>query len=411
VIIVTRSPWLVYAPPMHLRSAFGLLAVALAAVACGDSAAVTDKAATVAPTSHKEMAIAAGYLHTCAVTRAGGVRCWGSNDSGQLGNGTTRDSSVPVGVVGLTRGVVALAAGGHHTCALTSAGGVKCWGLNDGGQLGNGTTDDSSTPVDVRGLASRVIAITAGAGWVCALTRAGGVKCWGWNAYGQLGNRGGDGSINVQRPVGVSGLASGVIAISASALHICALTSAGHVKCWGSISAPKTDSNVPIEIAGLGSDATAITAGGLHACAITGRGAVECWGYNGEGELGNGGSKTYSGSPVEVATLTKGMAALAAGSTYDFLPSHTCVLTRAGGARCWGPNGDGQLGNGTTTDSSRPVDVSGLTSGLSALSVGGSHTCAITKAKQLKCWGDNSNGQLGNGSLTNSPTPVDIVGF
>jgi alpha-tubulin suppressor-like RCC1 family protein len=201
-----------------------------------------------------------------------------------------------------------------------------------------------------------------------------------------------------------------VIAISASALHICALTKAGDVKCWGSISHP-TDSNVPIVVAGLGRKVTAIAAGGLHACAITGRGAVECWGYNDEGELGNGSSKNYSKSPVEVATLTKGTTALAAGSTYDSLPSHTCVLTRSGGAKCWGPNRGGQLGNGSTKNSRRPVDVSGLTSGLSAIAVGGSHTCAITKAQQLECWGDNSKGQLGNGSSTDSPTPVDVVGF
>jgi alpha-tubulin suppressor-like RCC1 family protein len=395
---------------MFLRRALVLLAFALVASACGDGSAVTDQTASTPPSSNAKIAVATGYLHTCAVTQAGGVRCWGSNDSGQLGNGTTIDSSKPVAVVGLTRGVVALAAGGHHTCALTSAGRVKCWGLNDGGQLGNGTTNDSSTPVDVRGLANRATAIAAGAGWACALTRGGGVKCWGWNAYGQLGNKGGDGAINVHRPVNVSGLASGVIAISASALHICALTSTGHVECWGSTSA-KSDSNVPVDVSGLRSGATAITAGGLHACAITGPGAVECWGYNDEGELGDGSSKSYSHNPVEVSTLTNGITALAAGSTYDFLPSHTCVITGAGGARCWGPNGNGQLGNNSTADSAQPVEVAGLAVGLSGIAVGGLHTCAITKAERLKCWGSNSNGQLGNGSLTDSSTPIEVTGF
>ena len=172
----------------------------------------------------------------------------------------------------------------------------------------------------------------------------------------------------------------------------------------------KTNSIVPVDVAGLGSDNTAITAGGHHACALTSSGGVKCWGTNGEGELGNG-SKTDSDTPVKVSTLEKGVAALAVGSTYDFSPTHTCALTRAGGVGCWGPNGDGQLGNGSKTDSSRPVAVSGLTSGITAIAVGGSHTCAITKERQLKCWGDNSNGQLGNGSLTKSSTPTDVAAF
>ncbi len=365
------------------------------------------------PSSDKVVAVAAGYHHTCAVTGAGGVKCWGANESGQLGNGTTTftDSAKPVDVAGLTSGVTAIAAGGHHTCAVTGSGGVKCWGRNDGGQLGNGTTTDSTTPVDVTGLTSGVTAVAAGSGWACALTSAGGVKCWGWNSYGQHGTGLGG---NTSTPVDVSGLASGVTAISANALHVCALTTAGQVKCWGSTTpdqAPpkKTDSNVPVDVPGLGSGATAITAGGLHACAITSGGGVECWGSNGEGELGNG-SRTDSDSPVEVPTLTTGVTALAIGSTDDFDPSHTCALTSAGGVKCWGPNGDGQLGNGSTNDSSRPVEVRGLTSGITAIAVGGSHTCAITTAQQLKCWGNNSNGQLGNGSLTTSPTPVDVIG-
>ena len=374
---------------------FGL-AVSLLLSACGSGPSK----------SNKVMAVAAGYLHTCVVTSAGGVRCWGANESGQLGNGTTTDSNKPVDVSGLKSGVVAIAAGGHHTCAVTRAGGVKCWGLNDGGQLGN-DGPNSSTPVDVRGLASGVTAIAAGAGWVCALTSAGGVKCWGRNYYGQLGH--GTNDSGTSTPVDVSGLASGVSAISANALHACALPTAGHVKCWGSTAASTTNSNVPVDVSGLGSGVTAITAGGFHACAITSGGGVKCWGVNAEGELGNG-SRTDSNSPVEVSGLTRGVIALAVGSS-DGLPTHTCALTSAGGVKCWGPNGDGQLGNGTTTGSSRPVEVSGLTSGIIAVAVGGSHTCAITRARGLKCWGDNSNGQLGNGSMTNAPAPVDVVGF
>jgi alpha-tubulin suppressor-like RCC1 family protein len=364
--------------------------------------------------SNEVVAVAAGYEHTCVVTGAGGVRCWGANESGQLGNGTTTASDKPVDVTGLKSGVVAIAAGGQHTCALTGAGGVKCWGYNDGGQLGNGknTYTATSTPVGVRGLASGVTAIAAGDAWVCALTSAGAVRCWGWNLYGQLG----DGtSANTSTPVGVSGLASGVSAISANLVYACALTTAGHVKCWGSTTDNNpTNSNVPVGVSGLGDGVTAITAGGLHACAITSGGGVKCWGYNAEGELGNG-SRTNSQSPVEVSGLTRGATGLGQGSTHGIynvlMDTPTCALTSAGGVKCWGPNGDGQLGNGTTKDSSRPVEVSGLTSGIIAIAVGGAHTCAITKERRLKCWGSNSNGQLGNGSLTNAPTPVDVAGF
>jgi alpha-tubulin suppressor-like RCC1 family protein len=358
-------------------------------------------------------AIAAGYQHTCAVTASGAVKCWGANESGQLGNGTTTDSSTPVDVDGLTSGVIAIAAGAHHTCAVTGAGGVKCWGLNDGGQLGDGTTNNSSSPVDVQGLTSGVIAIAAGAGWVCALTKAGGVRCWGWNHYGQLGH--GTTSAQESTPVDVSGLATGVAAISANGLHACALTTSGRVKCWGSTSADhfppeKTDSDVPVDVSGLGGSGRAITAGGNHACAITSGGGVRCWGANAEGELGNGSNNDHD-RPVEVSTLHQGVTALAVGSTDDFLPTHSCALTSAGAVKCWGPNKDGQLGNGSTRNSSQPVDVLDLTGGSIAVAVGGSHTCAITTARRLKCWGGNSNGQLGNGSLTNSPTPVYVVGF
>ena len=377
------------------------------------TAVATTAVPTTAVATTAVIAVAAGFRHTCALTSAGGVKCWGANESGQLGNGTTTGSITPVDVTGLASGIVAIAAGGHHTCAVTSAGGVKCWGLNDGGQLGNPGTQSSNTPVDVDGLAREVNAITAGAGWVCALTSLGGVKCWGWNHYGQLGN--GTIDTTTSRPGDVSGLVSGVTEISANSLHACALTGAGHVTCWGSTASSDshraaTDSLVPVNVSGIGDGVIAVSAGGLHACAITSGGGVMCWGANGQGELGDG-STTGSASPVQVKDLTEQVTALAVGSTYDFLPSHTCALTSAGGVKCWGPNLEGQLGNGSKTNSSRPVEASGLSNGITAIAVGGSHTCAITRAQQLKCWGSNSSGQLGNGSLIDSPTPVDVVGF
>lgn len=174
-----------------------------------------------------------GNRYSCAITSAGGVRCSGSNDWGQLGDGTTTPTygGTMVDVVGLTTGVVGLSgAGGNRTCAITSQGGVKCWGLNNVGQLGNGTTNNSSTPVDVVGLSSGVLTILGDAYTTCALTSGGGVKCWGSNLDGQLGigNR-----TDSSTPVDASGLLSGVKAIRMGIGNYCVLMNTGGVKCWG----------------------------------------------------------------------------------------------------------------------------------------------------------------------------------
>ncbi|MEM7126057.1 MAG: C13 family peptidase [Chloroflexota bacterium] len=367
-------------------------------------------------------AISAGSAHTCVLMSSGGVLCWGDNEFGQLGDGSTTDSSTPVAVSGLSSGVTAISAGNGYTCALTSSGGVLCWGDNDYGQLGDGSTTDSSTPVAVSGLSSGVSAISTGNGTFrghnCAVTSSGGVKCWGWNFFGQLG----DGSSGVYRtaPVDVIGLSSGVSAISAGYDHTCALTSSGGALCWGGNrfgqlgDGSTTDSSIPVAVSGLSSGVTAISASHDHTCAATSSG-VFCWGENRMGQLGDG-STTQSSTPVAVSGLSGSVTAIATAHGIWDGDSHTCVLTSNGSIQCWGDNLRGQLGDGSAGNSrTTPVAVSGLSSGVSAISAGhgsyGSHTCALTSSGSALCWGWNYYGQLGDGSTTDKITPMAVSGL
>lgn len=249
--------------------------------------------------------ISAGSFHTCAITNSGGAKCWGKNDNGQLGDGTTtyRNRTTPVDVLGLNSGIVSIDVGTAHTCAATSSGGAKCWGGNSSGQLGDGTTTQRLTPVDVFGMTSNIASVATGEYYTCAVTRSGGAKCWGSNGDGQLGD----------------------------------------------------------------------------------------------------GTKTLNTKPVDVVGLTSGVDVIKAGG------SHTCAVTTSGGAKCWGNNANGQLGDGTTTQRLTPVNVSGLTSGVASIETEGAHACAVTISGGAKCWGWNSSGQLGDGTTTQRLTPVDVV--
>ena len=241
--------------------------------------------------------------------------------------------------------IAAVSTGGFQTCALTSTGGVECWGAGS-----------TTVPVAVSGLSSGVIAITSGGTFACALTTAGGVECWGDNSYGQLGN------------------------------------------------GTATDSSVPVAVSGLSSGVSAISAGNAQTCALQAGGGVECWGDNFAGQLGNG-TTTGSLVPVAVSGLSSGVSAISAGSNY------TCALTSAGGVECWGDNTYGQLGNGTTTDSSVPVAVSGLSSAASAISAGGNHTCALTTAEGVQCGAQTRVASSGMGPPPTVTSPWPSAGF
>ena len=313
--------------------------------------------------------------------------CWGNNQFGQLGDGTTTSRATPVAVAGLSQ-VTAVAANAGYTCALTTDGTVHCWGRWPG------STTNGLTPVAVPGL-SGVTAISAGPYSACAVTGLGTVLCWP--------------TTTSATPVTVPGL-SGVTAVATGYLHACALTGAGLVRCWGNNGfgqlgdGTRTSSATPVTVVGL-SGATAVTAGHLHTCALLGNGTARCWGYDAYGELGDG-TTTYRLTPVQVLGLS-GLGSIASGG-WD----HTCAVTRGGTGYCWGMDETGQLGNGTADHYAHPVPVvvSGL-AGAAAISPGSGHTCGVTVAHTVHCWGYNTSGQLGNGTLTSRTIPVATLGL
>lgn len=361
------------------------------------------------------VAAAAGYSHTCAVTPGGGLTCWGDNTSGQLGDGTTTNRLLAVDVAGLSSGVTAVTAGEAHTCALTSTGGVRCWGENSHGQLGNGTVASSSLPVDVCADAgcdqplSAVASISAGKLHTCALTSAGGVKCWGYNEEGQLG----DGTTtDSSTPVDVPSLEGGTAGVAAGAYHTCAVTVQGGATCWGRNTEGQIGDDracgllcfTPVDVVGLSSGVAVLAAGGLHTCALTTAGGVLCWGYNFTGQVGDGTNNNIRRAPVHVSGLGSGITFIAANGMFH---GHTCALSALGALKCWGDNAGGQLGDGTTTDGLVPIDVAGLNSGVLGVAPGSRHTCAIVAPATLTCWGDNTHGQLGDGTTIARLTPTD----
>lgn len=394
----------VIASLMFVAAPLGQRALVVGAQPASSASAVAGVASSVLVQATQ---VEAGDTHTCALTGGGGVKCWGDNQFGQLGDGTTTIRFAPVDVTGLGSGVTAIAVGFNHTCALMTGGEVKCWGDNRLGQLGDGTTINRYTPISVTGLGGSVTKMAGGWLHTCVVTASGGAKCWGYNGYGQLG----DGTRTSRlTPVNVTGLGSGVTAIAANSLHTCAVTVGGGVKCWGVNwhgqlgNGTTADSYVPVAVTGLGSGVTAITTGNDHTCAASTGGGIKCWGDNRDGQLGDG-TTSDKYTPVDVTGLGSGVSEIEAGYI------HTCALTIGGGVKCWGSNGWGQLGDGTTTDRYAPFGVTGLASGATAVAAGHYHTCALTTGGGVKCWGVNNSGQLGDGTTITSLTPVNVFGF
>jgi alpha-tubulin suppressor-like RCC1 family protein len=366
--------------------------------------------------------IAAGVAHTCALTSAGTILCWGSNEFGQLGNGGTTNVTSPVQLIGLASSAVSIAAGSESTCALTDAGTVWCWGDNSNGQLGNGTFTESTVPVQVMDPAGNapltdVARIAAGQSHACAVTNAGAALCWGDNSKGELGN---GSEIVSNLPVAVSGLATGVATIAAGSDFTCAVTTDGGAKCWGDgvsgqlgngTSANSTTPSTVLAATGSSplSGVVTLSAGFENACALTAESNVLCWGANGSGQLGNGAVSSASALPVEILN-SNGKSPLADVIAISSGLDSNCAVTATGTTECWGANASGQLGNGNSANSSTPVVVAGLSSGVAAIASGDLHTCAATNTGTAQCWGSNVNGQLADGSTRSSSIPVEALG-
>ena len=338
--------------------------------------------------------LAAGYRFTCALTPIGSTQCWGSNQFGQLGDGTTELRLEPVTVPGPWT-FRQITAGSDHACALTGEGVAYCWGGNASGQLGDATTTDRRTPT-AAATVLRFIEITAGAYHTCGLTRDGKAYCWGRNYPGVLG----DGTVydrNAPTPV-TGGLVFSEL--RAGGFHTCGIDTASTTYCWGWNyfgelgDGTLTDRQSPTRVAG----ATRFTRIAGHAydnCALTATAQAYCWGLS---ERGNIVPEPVVGG-ISFASLGEG----------GVRGTHTCAVSVSGPTFCWGPNNYGQIGDGTNIWRSAPTMVAG---GLTFTYVtgGGEHNCARTAAGAIYCWGGNFNGQLGDGTTTSRNTPTLVSG-
>lgn len=374
--------------------------VALSAIllsSCGDAALTFPTEGT------RWLHVSAGGAHTCAVSEMGAVACWGSNSAGQLGlGGDVRRVSRPVLVRG-GRSYVEVDAGEAHTCALDTAGGAWCWGLNDRGQLGDGTTQNRSHPVRAD-VGDRFVRLSAGGGHTCAVDAAGRALCWGDNRLGQLGG----GTFGLGPFVGAVG--AGVprfFSVSAGGAHTCGVTRAGAGRCWGSnedsaLGAGSTASSpYPIRVGG-GLLFHSIEAGERHTCGVVVTGTLRCWGANDWGQIGAG-TQPRAGTPIWPGGTSHVHLVLTGGRPWSCAGADT-------GMTCWGvrigasePGGIPVPGNAWSPE---------VGAGLSILegSAGGLHGCVLTAEGRIACFGEGGDGQLGTGDRESTTVLRWVVG-
>jgi alpha-tubulin suppressor-like RCC1 family protein len=358
--------------------------------------------------------VSPGHIHTCGVTTNNLAYCWGLNNEGQLGNNSDTGpescfdrpcSTRPVAVVGglLFRQV---SAGGEHACGVTTANRAVCWGRNAHGQLGNGAFKDRSRPGAVTG-GLRFRQVSAGGFHTCGVTLDDRAYCWGRNDQGRLG----DGTIGGERPVPV--VVTGGLRfsqVSAGDDHSCGVTTTNRVFCWGSNQWGQLgegrsvfESPTPLAIAS-GRRFVRVSTGRdfrrAFSCAVTTDDRAFCWGNGRLGQIGDG-RRFLRFTPRAVIGQHRFLEVVAGGS-------HTCGVTTANRGFCWGVNNAGQLGDGTTEIlTAEPSPVAGGRAFRQARA-GAFHSCGVTTANRAFCWGSNFNGALGDGTTTDRFTPVPV---
>jgi alpha-tubulin suppressor-like RCC1 family protein len=350
--------------------------------------------------------VSAGRTHSCAISSTGTLWCWGANGAGQLGDGTTNDSPVPVQVSQLGKAFTEVSVGDLFTCARTTDGSAYCWGSGAAGQLGNGGLNDSSIPVLVSIPGGGVAQLSAGDLFACALKTDGTLYCWGGGGF--LG----DGTGNASAlPVQVTSLGNAVAEVSAGDTAACARKTDGTLWCWGSntfgiVGDGTTDDRMtPVQVNNLGGAVAEVSVGDLFACARKVDNTLSCWGTNDQGQLGDGSNASHF-APAAVTSLGNTVASISANGR------HTCARRTDASLWCWGWNASGELGDGTTASRPSPAQVTPFGAGASDVSAGGDHdTCAHQLDGSLWCWGSNVAGKLGDGTTTDRRSPVQVVSF
>ncbi|SHM49649.1 Alpha-tubulin suppressor [Duganella sacchari] len=360
------------------------------------------------------VAVGAGAIHSCAALAEGGVKCWGSNGFGQLGNGTTVASLVPVTVQGLSNEkIVAIGGGQTFTCALTSTGTVYCWGQNNYLQLGNNKIALSTTPIPVQIPTGAAKSLTVGMYHACVLDVYGNIYCWGLNTSAQLNRN----TLTTKSSVLLySAGMNDVVALRGDGYSTCYRDTNGGAKCFGYNKNGQlglgfkdaTDGatyGAPNYVLGLSNNVLSTSASMYHSCAVKTDHTTLCWGSNLFGSLGF--SPTGSDAGIFLTpTVVPGLRGDAVSVVTGYM--HSCVITAVGGAQCWGKNGVGQLGNGRALPYESASDVIGLNEKITSLAMGSSHSCALLESGTVKCFGQATSGQLGTGTTTYSPVPVTV---
>jgi alpha-tubulin suppressor-like RCC1 family protein len=382
------------------------------------------------PHSSPDDALAAGDFSTCALDQAGAAHCWGRDAEGELGIGDGRRCPPPSGGGPCTGGdssLVPVASSGGHVfaglsgavdvmCGLTPGGDPWCWGQQLAG-LSN-LPFSAVTPTRIGGAPS-LVTISAGALHACGLSSAGAAYCWGANTNGQLGT--GDSTDQTTAVAVRTGLR--FTSISVGFFQTCAVTAEGAAYCWGDNGfgelgnpAGALSQTTPIAVAG-GHTFVSLRAGAAYTCGLTAAGQAYCWGLNVGGQLGDG-SLTARTVPVPVTGgLTFTAIYVDKGNT---ILGHTCGITATGSTYCWGEASSGTLGassavgscggsSASLTCSTVPVPVAGGHR-FALVSIGNSHACGITVDGVGYCWGQNDQGQLGDGTTIARPTPVRVAG-